>query len=31
LRAAGFTQISIQIRNSQPQMLEEWAELFDGV
>jgi 5,10-methylenetetrahydromethanopterin reductase len=31
LREAGFTQISIQIRNSQPQMLEEWAELFAGV
>ncbi|MBF6568956.1 MAG: LLM class flavin-dependent oxidoreductase [Candidatus Binataceae bacterium] len=31
LREAGCTQVSVQIRHGQPQMLEEWADLFASV
>jgi 5,10-methylenetetrahydromethanopterin reductase len=31
LRAAGYGHFSIHIRHGQPQMLEEWAEVFAGV
>jgi 5,10-methylenetetrahydromethanopterin reductase len=30
-KEAGIDVCSVQIRNSQPQMVEEWAELFQGV
>ena len=31
LRAAGYTHFSIHIRHGHPEMLEEWAEVFEGV
>jgi 5,10-methylenetetrahydromethanopterin reductase len=31
LGAAGFTDFSIHIRHGHPEMLEEWADVFDGV
>jgi 5,10-methylenetetrahydromethanopterin reductase len=31
LGAAGYTDFSIHIRHGHPEMLEEWAEVFEGV
>jgi 5,10-methylenetetrahydromethanopterin reductase len=31
LRAAGYNHFSIHIRHRHPEMLEEWAEVFEGV
>jgi 5,10-methylenetetrahydromethanopterin reductase len=31
LGAAGYTHFSIHIRHGHPQMLEEWADVFEGV
>jgi hypothetical protein len=31
LGAAGYTHLSVHIRHGHPEMLEEWAEVFEGV
>jgi 5,10-methylenetetrahydromethanopterin reductase len=31
LRAAGCSEVSVQIRHGHPEMLEEWADLFAGL
>ena len=31
LRTAGYTHFAIHIRHGHPEMLEEWAEVFEGV
>jgi alkanesulfonate monooxygenase SsuD/methylene tetrahydromethanopterin reductase-like flavin-dependent oxidoreductase (luciferase family) len=31
LRAAGYNHFAISIRHGHPQMLEEWADVFEGV
>ena len=31
LGAAGFSHLGIMIRHGHPEMLEEWAELLNGV
>ena len=31
LGAAGYNHFSIHIRHGHPEMLEEWADLFEGV
>jgi 5,10-methylenetetrahydromethanopterin reductase len=31
LRGAGYNHFSIHIRHGHPEMLEEWAEVFEGV
>jgi 5,10-methylenetetrahydromethanopterin reductase len=30
-KEAGIDQVSMQIRNNHPEMIEEWAELFASV
>jgi 5,10-methylenetetrahydromethanopterin reductase len=31
LRAAGYNHVSIHVRHGHPEMLEEWADVFEGV
>ena len=31
LRTAGYNHFSVHIRHGHPQMLEEWAEVLQGV
>jgi 5,10-methylenetetrahydromethanopterin reductase len=31
LGAAGYTHFAVSIRHGHPQMLEEWADVFEGV
>ena len=31
LRSAGYNHFAVSIRHGHPEMLEEWADVFEGV